>query len=630
MYKYFENFSLKRIILAAVIFFSFIIFSITIAYLGTNVRHYTMEDSKTIVDSYTSGYAVEIQGLCNETMSITRTLVNAVSENKDLTIDEIHPSVKNILTRTLLDNPDFLSVWYDWEIKAITPEYNKKNGRISNIILRSNNKVFFEREIRDTTDSEILSAYNDIKNSGKEIMGEPYYDDDTEGLKGILLVSPSVPIMQNGVFQGMVGIDLDMRHIQNIVKKIKPFEYSIAYLISPQNIIVAHTDETYHNKSLMDNSERKNSFGNALESIKQNKPRAFTYKNEKNEEVYVSLVPLNIGRDNEIWALGSETPINLVLEESNSIFRKTTIINILGIIILCLVLYFILNIVTKRLLSVIEYSKKIANGDLTTQLEITGKNEVSQLGNSLNQMANNLKKVVSNISNSSNSINKVSNDITSFSSDLLQGSASQTSSVKEVLAAIEEMTSNMINNSDNAKQTEIIAEKALLSLKNGSQSAQNTANSIYEIALKISLIQEISKQTNILSLNAAIEAARAGNHGKGFAVVANEVKTLAEHTREAAEEIEELSTNGVSLSYQAKTDLTNLLPDIAKTAQLVREIVSANVEGSNYATEVQAVVKELNAIAERNSQVSEELNIKAENLTSEANLLKEIIKTFKI
>ncbi len=630
MTNYFENFSLRSIILAAVLFFSFLIFLFTMLYLGFNVREQTKEDSKMIVDRYTKSYALEINGLCNEAVSITRTLVDAIKVNKDLNVDEINPQAKELITKTLLNNPDFISVWFDWEIVVLDPTYSKQNGRISNMVFRPTGEIIFERELRDTTDMDISSAYYDIKNSGKEIMGEPYFDEGTEGLKGMLLVSPTVPIMQNGTFQGMVGVDLNMKHIQEIVKSIKPFEKSEAYLLSPQNVIVGHSDETFHFKNFFDNAERKNAFAEALKTINQNKENSFIYYNTKGEETYVSLVPINIGRDNEIWTLGTETPIKSVLQKSNKVFYRTITIGFFGILILCVILYFILKAVTTKLYQAIDYSHTIAKGDLSNQIEITGKNEIAKLGDSLNQMANNLKNVVSNISGSSNSINQVSNEIAQYSSELLQGSSSQAVSIEEVLASIEEMTSNILNNSDNAKQTEVIAEKALAAVKSGSQSAKLTADAIYKIVEKISLIQEISKQTNILAINAAIEAARAGEHGRGFAVVANEVKILADHAREAAEQINQLSADSVSISFRSEQELSSLVPEIEKTAQLVREIVNANVEESQGATQVQNVIQQLNTIAQENSHVSEELNIKAQNLTSEANRLKDIIKIFKI
>ena len=198
------------------------------------------------------------------------------------------------------------------------------------------------------------------------------------------------------------------------------------------------------------------------------------------------------------------------------------------------------------------------------------------------------------------------------------------------MASIEQMTSNIFSNSNNDKETASIAEKALNGIQSGSNSANKTVDSINKIAEKIDIIHEISNQTNILALNAAVEAARAGEHGRGFAVVASEVKKLAEKAQAAASEINVLSANGVQISDQAEKELSKLLPEIEKTTLLVKEIASANREQSEGASEIQNFVQELNSIAQKNASVSENLNSKAQYLSSESNQLKEIIKIFKI
>jgi methyl-accepting chemotaxis protein len=235
----------------------------------------------------------------------------------------------------------------------------------------------------------------------------------------------------------------------------------------------------------------------------------------------------------------------------------------------------------------VEHSQKISEGDLTSRIEIEGTNEIGVLANSLNKMALQLKNIVGGLTNSSELINSASTEIIDVSTKISKSSSNQAASVEQVMASIEEMTSNIHSNSDNAKETESIAEKALNGIRNGSNSAHTTANSINKIAEKISIIHEISSQTNILALNAAVEAARAGEHGKGFAVVANEVKKLAEKAQAAASEINVLSDDGVKISHAAEKELSTLLPEIEKTAQLVRDIANANLEQSHGATEIQ-------------------------------------------
>ncbi len=628
MYKYLKNFSVKNILIFATVFFSTLIFATILIYSSNNVRANTRQDSKTIVNRYTKGYALQIEGLINQAMSVIRTLAYSFVENKDTSLNELNPTNKRILANALDKNKEFLSVWFDWEINIIDPSYEK--GRVGNIMFRSDNgEHVFEREI--LVDETVNATYNQLKQNAKEAVGEPYKDEITEGLAGILMVSPTVPIIDGGKFVGLAGIDLNMGHIQDIVKEIKPYENSIAYLISPGNAIVAHTNSSLYQKSLLEiNPNHKNEYLQAIQTVKMGNEYSFVYKNDANKKVYVSMLPLSIGLDNEIWCLASETPLNDVLAKSNSIFYVTIIIGLVGIVVLSLIIYSIIKSVTKRLTWAVEHAQKISEGNLVSRVNIDGTNEIGVLANSLNKMALQLKNIIGGLTHSSELINSASTEIIDVSAKIAQSSSNQAASVEQVMASIEEMTSNILNNSDNTKETESIAEKALQGIRNGSSSAHTTADSINKISEKISIIHEISNQTNILALNAAVEAARAGENGRGFAVVANEVKKLAEKAQNAATEINVLSEEGVKISDLAEKELSTLLPEIEKTAQLVREIANANMEQSHGATEIQNVVQELNNIAQKNASVSESLNEKAIKLANESEQLQKLIGIFKI
>ena len=189
MYKYLQNFSVKKTILFAVIFFSFIIFAFTIIYLSINMRTNTRKDSQLIVDTYTEGYALRIEGLLNEAMSITRTMAYVISENKDSNLTDLNQTNKNILENVLSKNPDFLQVWFDWDIKIIKPDFYKKYGRVGSVVFKNKEgKYEFDRHLKDTVDAEPDNDYTISKKTWKEMVGEPYYDEKSKDFAGILMV----------------------------------------------------------------------------------------------------------------------------------------------------------------------------------------------------------------------------------------------------------------------------------------------------------------------------------------------------------------------------------------------------------------------------------------------------------
>src|SRR5262249_25630691 len=156
----------------------------------------------------------------------------------------------------------------------------------------------------------------------------------------------------------------------------------------------------------------------------------------------------------------------------------------------------------------------------------------------------------------------------------------------ESSSSMEEITSSVQQNADNARQTEKIASKAAEDARTGGNAVAQTVAAMNQVAEKISIIEEIARKTDLLALNAAVEAARAGDHGKGFAVVASEVRKLAERSQTAAAEISKLTADGVMVAEGAGKLLGKLVPDIQKTAELVREIAAASAEQSTGVAQV--------------------------------------------
>ena len=195
---------------------------------------------------------------------------------------------------------------------------------------------------------------------------------------------------------------------------------------------------------------------------------------------------------------------------------------------------------------------------------------------------------------------------------------------------MEEASASIRQNADNARQTDKIATKAAQDAQETGSSVLKTVQAMKDIAQKISIIEEIARQTDLLALNAAIEAARAGEHGKGFAVVASEVRKLAERSQKAAGEIGQLSGSSVELAEKAGDMLGKLVPDIRKTADLVKEIAAACDEQNVGADQINKAIQELDKVIQQNAAASEEMASASEELASQSVQLQSSIDFFKM
>ncbi|NOQ23856.1 MAG: HAMP domain-containing protein [Bacteroidales bacterium] len=289
-------------------------------------------------------------------------------------------------------------------------------------------------------------------------------------------------------------------------------------------------------------------------------------------------------------------------------------------------------VIAKGITNPIRKSMKLANeiatGNLTYHIEINQKDEIGVLSASLNQMAQKLREIVAGINLGTENISSASQQLSSSSEEMSQGASEQASSAEEVSSSMEEMASNIQQNTDNSQQTEKIAIEASNGIRKVAGAAQESMNSIQQIAEKISIVNDIAFQTNILALNAAVEAARAGEHGKGFAVVAAEVRKLAERSKIAADEINNLSKHSLQTTESAGVLVAEILPEIQKTAKLVQEISAASIEQNSGANQINGAIQQLSQVTQQNAAASEEMATSSEELSSQAEQLREIIAFF--
>jgi methyl-accepting chemotaxis protein len=323
----------------------------------------------------------------------------------------------------------------------------------------------------------------------------------------------------------------------------------------------------------------------------------------------------------------SSTDANLVYENA----RQWMIAMLVGCAVIALLLALaITRGVTRPLQRALDVSNSLAAGDLTVEIEVTGKDETGQLLAAMKNMVAKLSQVVTEVNGGAEALASASEEVSATAQSLSQASSEQAAGVEETSASMEQMTASISQNTENAKVTDGMATKAASEAGEGGEAVKATVAAMKQIAQKIGIIDDIAYQTNLLALNAAIEAARAGEHGKGFAVVAAEVRKLAERSQIAAQEISTVASSSVELAERAGTLLDAIVPNIRRTSDLVQEITAASEEQSSGVGQINAAVTQLSQTTQQNASSSEELAATAEEMSSQAEQLQQTMAFFKL
>jgi len=310
--------------------------------------------------------------------------------------------------------------------------------------------------------------------------------------------------------------------------------------------------------------------------------------------------------------------------------RMSTIVAALVVLFTALLGFFITRGITRPLNEAVNVANKLAEGDLTVNIEVTSTDEMGRLLTAMKNMTAKLSQIISEVNSAATNIASASEEVSSTAQSMSQATNEQAASVEQTSAAVEEMGASINQNTENAKVTEGIAANAAKDANEGGEAVSQTVAAMKQIADKISIIDDIAYQTNLLALNAAIEAARAGEHGRGFAVVAAEVRKLAERSQVAAQEIGEVAKSSVGLAEKAGHLLEEMVPNINKTSDLVQEITAASEEQSTGAGQITSAINQLNQITQQNASSSEELAATAEEMSASAEQLQGLMSFFTL
>ena len=275
-------------------------------------------------------------------------------------------------------------------------------------------------------------------------------------------------------------------------------------------------------------------------------------------------------------------------------------------------------------------AEALERGDLTKTVTRDYQGAYDQVKQALNNTVTKLAQTIAEVSDTTETLASATNQVSSTAQTLSQAASEQAASVEETSASIEQMTSSIQQNTENAKVADGMSAEGSVKAAEGGEAVNETVGAMKQIARKIGIIDDIAYQTNLLALNAAIEAARAGEHGKGFAVVAAEVRKLAERSQVAAQEIGQLAVNSVGMAEKAGKLLDEIVPTTKRTADLVQEITAASEEQTVGVNQVNTAMSQLSQITQQNASASEELAATAEEMSSQAGNLQELMSFFNL
>ncbi|MBU3161643.1 methyl-accepting chemotaxis protein [Clostridium frigoris] len=461
---------------------------------------------------------------------------------------------------------------------------------------------------------------------------EPYYDDTLK----MTMLTTTAPIYDNKNFLGVVTADMSLKTIQENIKNIKVGQTGKAMLLGKDGTYLAGVSEKLAMKGKI-TEDKNTSIAKLGKNILQNKEGMSYFEDENGENlVYYKQIP----------ELGWNLVLSIPQKELYAPINKLLINMILLILITCVLVVFAVNVfsryLTKNVKEVNDLSHAIAEGDLTQTLNVRSENELGSMGNNLNRMNNNLREIVKKVTESLEQVVATSEELTA-SSDQTQQSAEQvslaiqqvalgsgqqvtitndtTKIAKEIFTGMEQISNNVqtvtnisLESFKRAEKGNNVVHSAIEQMNDISDKVEMSSKAVSilgdkskEIGSIVSLITSIAGQTNLLALNAAIEAARAGEQGKGFAVVADEVRKLAEQSASATGNIS-------SLINEIQKEIVNAIKAMDNGTIAVKDgIDMVNQAGKSF----EEILEDINYIASQMQDVSavtEEISAGSQNM----------------
>ena len=386
--------SIRTKLLFYIITAAAILFTITFSFIVTNTNKIADEDAQKYVNSTAQQYANQVKAKLDNDFATCRTMAYAFSGYKALDKKQRNSIYNQILKEVLVNNPQFISIWTSWELRAIDPHFTKKNGRERFTYYRDGTGIHYKFETLEVGAQNPKGIYYDLKKHPRELLTDPYFFSYTNKPKDqILEASIAIPLIDSGKFIGLAGADVEMGRFQSIINSITPFKGSYAIMLSGSGQIISHHDKHLINTSILSTELCKNS-GIAIDKkLRLGQPFSFDEKINGVAQSFVSFAPFHLGFSSDTWYIVIVVPSEVILQKAKRAFNISVIIGIVGILLFAFLIWIMANSISSPLIKTTKILKQLSTGDVKNLdvISVKSHDELSEMAKALQSLLNSLK-----------------------------------------------------------------------------------------------------------------------------------------------------------------------------------------------------------------------------------------------